>query len=242
MRSLRESIIALGLFLVGVLAVRSGVQAPLWTSALFVILFSIPLLLELWRSHRIRGLIGFGVIGIFAIVIETIGLITGFPYGEFVYGGMLGPQLPGGAPLLLPFAYVPLVFGAIALVRAAPGMRVLLAALLLVAIDLVLDPGAVAFGLWSFSGPAFLHGVPLSNFIGWLISGSIAVVLANLFVKPTPQMASTLLLHLAFWTGVVSASDYLIPTMIGVVLLIFTSRSRPFSSSRSVVVAEGSLR
>jgi bisanhydrobacterioruberin hydratase len=224
MKPFHTTIIALVLFILGAGAARSDVQAPLWTSAFFVVLFSVPLLIGLWRAHRARGLIAFAAIGVFGIAIETVGLITKFPYGEFVYGGLLGPLLPGGAPLLLPFAYVPLVIGAVSLVNTKPGLRIVLATLLLVAIDLVLDPGAVAFGLWSFAGPAILHGVPLSNFLGWLISGSIAVLITRALIDPTPALALSLLLHLSFWTGVVAGSDFLIPTLIGVVLMILVSR------------------
>jgi bisanhydrobacterioruberin hydratase len=225
MKPLQATITALVLFIVGVLAVRSEVQAPLWTSAIAVVLFSLPLIVGLWRAHRTKGLVAFAAVGVFGIAIETLGLITGFPYGEFVYGGMLGPLLPGGAPFLLPFAYVPLVIGAVALVDTKPGLRIVLATLLLVAVDLVLDPGAVAFGLWSFTGPAILHGVPLSNFLGWVISGSIAVLVTRALIDPAPQLALSLLLHLSFWTGVVAGSDFLIPTLIGVVLMIFVSRT-----------------
>lgn len=225
MKGIVPSLIALALFIMGVLAVRSGVEAPTWASPIFVVLFSVPLLVGVWRSHRIKGLLAFAAVGVFAIAIETVGLLTGFPYGEFTYGGMLGPLLPGGAPILLPFAYVPLVIGAVALVHAKPGLRVLLATLLLVAIDLVLDPGAVAFGLWSFTGPAILHGVPLSNFIGWLVSGSIAVLLTRAFIDPEPHLSYSLLLHVSFWTGVVAGFDLLIPTVVGVILMIFVTRS-----------------
>ena len=233
MRRIVPSLIALALFIIGVLAVRSGVAPPAWASPIFVVLFSVPLLVGLWHSHRIKGLLAFAAVGVFGIAIETVGLLTGFPYGEFTYGGMLGPLLPGGAPILLPFAYVPLVIGAVALVHAKPGLRVLLATLLLVAIDLVLDPGAVAFGLWSFTGPAILHGVPLSNFIGWLVSGSIAVLLTRVFIDPEPRLSFSLLLHVSFWTGVVAGFDLLVPTIVGVILMIFVTRSLRASADRS---------
>jgi putative membrane protein len=47
------------------------------------------------------------------------------------------------------------------------------------AIDLVLDPAAVALGLWQYSAAGVYYGVPLSNFAGWILSASVATVLVD---------------------------------------------------------------
>jgi putative membrane protein len=44
-----------------------------------------------------------------------------------------------------------------------------------VAMDIVLDPGAVSLGFWDFGGGAF-YDVPLSNYAGWVLSAIVAVV------------------------------------------------------------------
>jgi len=44
-----------------------------------------------------------------------------------------------------------------------------------VAMDVVLDPGAVSLGFWNFGGGPF-YGVPLSNYAGWVLSAIVAVV------------------------------------------------------------------
>lgn len=226
----RNYLIAAVLILFGALPIITGVNAPGWVSPIAVIAFSIPVLIALYRLERWRGIAAFAAVGIFAIIIETIGLHTGFPYGSFTYTDHFGLSLPGGAPLFLPFAYVPLVIGAVGLVRARPGLRIALATLLLVAVDLVLDPGAVAFGLWSYAAPGILHGVPLSNFIGWLISGAIATSIAYAFIRSNDRaLASSLLLHLSFWTGVVVASGFVIPSIIGLALTYGVARTAPFS-------------
>jgi putative membrane protein len=47
---------------------------------------------------------------------------------------------------------------------------------LIILVDLVLDPAAVSLGIWTYS-EGFFYGVPLSNFVGWLISGSLAILM-----------------------------------------------------------------
>jgi putative membrane protein len=46
--------------------------------------------------------------------------------------------------------------------------------------DVVLDPGAVALGFWSFEAGGF-YGVPASNYAGWVLSAVVTVFLLDAF-------------------------------------------------------------
>ena len=124
-----------------------------------------------------------GVVGLagYAYAIEVIGIETGIPYGEFYYGVDLGPML-GGVPLALPVFFLPLVLNAYLLCllllgdRAEQTLTRLLAVIALVlAMDVVLDPGAVALGFWRYPGGGAFYSVPLSNYAGWVLSATVAV-------------------------------------------------------------------
>jgi len=136
-----------------------------------------------------RAAIGLGLLTAYAYAIEFVGATTGVPYGEFAYGIDLGPMLFGLVPLGLPIFFIPLVVNAYLLVglllgEHADARPVRLASVigLVVGMDLVLDPGAVALGFWSYSaggaGGAF-YGVPWSNYAGWVLSATVAVVLLD---------------------------------------------------------------
>jgi putative membrane protein len=114
--------------------------------------------------------------------VEFLGVHTGVPYGEFYYGVDLGPTA-FGVPLGLPVFFIPLVMNAYLLVSLLLGERAasrplrlgsVVAAVL--AMDLVLDPGAVALGFWVYPGGGAYYGVPLSNYAGWVLSATVAVV------------------------------------------------------------------
>jgi putative membrane protein len=114
--------------------------------------------------------------------IEYLGVHTGVPYGEFYYGVDLGPTL-AGVPLGLPVFFIPLVMNAYLLVALLLGERARSRPLRLVsviaavlAMDLVLDPGAVALGFWVYPDGGLYYGVPLSNYAGWVLSATVAVV------------------------------------------------------------------
>jgi len=88
----------------------------------------------------------------YTYAIELFGVATGWPYGTFEYTVSLGPML-GGVPLALPVFFIPLVVNAYLLCllllgpRASNGwLRLATVIAAVVAMDVVLDPGAVALG------------------------------------------------------------------------------------------------
>lgn len=128
-----------------------------------------------------------GLVG-YTYAIEMVGVATDIPYGAFEYGIDLGPMV-AGVPLALPLFFIPLVVNAYLLtVLVAPRLttawwaRVPIAAAAVIAIDLVLDPAAVAIGFWAFDAGGAYYGVPLSNYLGWVLSGTVAVVAIDLAV------------------------------------------------------------
>ncbi|WEL23312.1 bisanhydrobacterioruberin hydratase [Candidatus Nanohalovita haloferacivicina] len=122
--------------------------------------------------------IGILAISLYAYLIEFVGLSTGWPYGDFSYLISLGPMVHG-VPVGLPVFFVPLVLNSFLLVRLYDlkdfWERFLAGVGLVLLIDAVLDPAAVALGIWSYGGGLF-YGVPLSNFTGWLLSASICLL------------------------------------------------------------------
>lgn len=142
--------------------------------------------LPLLEGSRART--GVAALILFTYLIELVGVSSGFPYGSFEYGISLGPMV-AGIPVGLPIFYLPLVLNAYLLVmlllpdrteRRAP--RILSVLVVLLLMDAVLDPAAVALNFWSYSG-GFFHGVPLSNFRGWILSGTVSILIMDLTFK-----------------------------------------------------------
>jgi putative membrane protein len=132
----------------------------------------------------------------YAYGIELVGVRTGWPYGEFAYGVDLGPMLFGDIPLALPVFFFPLVLNSYLLVLLLAGARArstafrLLATIATVlAVDLVLDPGAVAIGFWTYADGGPIYGVPLSNYAGWTLSATVAVVAFDRAFPREPLLA-----------------------------------------------------
>jgi putative membrane protein len=122
----------------------------------------------------------------YAYGVEFLGVTTGWPYGEFAYGVALGPMV-AGVPLALPVLFLPLVLNSYLLCLLLFGeatrsrwVRLPVVAGTVLAVDLVLDPGAVALGFWAYDAGGAYFGVPPSNYAGWALSATVTVVAFDL--------------------------------------------------------------
>jgi len=133
-----------------------------------------------------RAGLALGTLVAYTYVVEYVGATTGLPYGEFSYGVSLGPMLAGAIPYALPLFFIPLVLDSYLLCLLALGerarhaiLRIPTVAATVVAVDLVLDPAAVALGFWSFAAGGY-YGVPVLNYAGWALSAAVATTLIDL--------------------------------------------------------------
>ncbi len=140
--------------------------------------------------------------------IESIGLITWFPYGQFTYGSALWPITFTWVPYMLAMTWPPLVLWVWSLSNKIMDYKntrcttivynIFMQTLLLLLVDIILDPIAVAMKLWSYTNPWWRGGVPLSNFGGWLLSGSVAMFIVYFFMRKAGQKQYTGLRY-AWW-------------------------------------------
>jgi len=101
-------------------------------------------------------------------VVETIGTLTGFPFGAYTYLGRMGPQI-GPLPLAIPVAWWLVVGGFYLtgrrLLPLAPARMLCLGtALAATAFDYILEPFA-----WRVRGYWVWHdgAIPLQNYAAW---------------------------------------------------------------------------
>lgn len=207
---------------------RFGISAELWiVSVVFMMLFAAPSFISLYIADKKKAVITLVALGIFSLGIESFAIKTGFPYGSFYYGGGLGPKVFGLAPIMVPFAWVPLVIGTYSIAsRFMTDWRIIpTVAILLVIVDIVLDPGAYALNVWVWTPPGVFYGVPLQNYFGWFLSGLIgSAMMLRLFGKSMKAVVSStaelsLILTLTFWTGIAFWFQLWIPLIVGIALL-----------------------
>lgn len=144
----------------------------------------------------------FALVALTAVVFESIGVATGYPYGTYTYSDTLGPTLLG-VPFLVPLAWLMMAWPSWLLgellarpVRASfrRAARIGWAAAVFAAWDVVLDPQLVQAGYWTWANPApglpGIDTVPLTNLAGWLLAGAVLMTLLDALVGRTPAGGS----------------------------------------------------
>lgn len=143
---------------------------------------------------------------------ELAGTSVGLPFGEYHYSGMLGYRVLGLVPFPIPLSWFYMLVGSLAIVawlaRAADDGRTrwrwaLLAGVLMVAWDVSMDPAMVRTGHWVWGPGAMFrdaglpapvvgfftadvfYGMPLSNWMGWLLTATVVARLMLALVPPT---------------------------------------------------------
>ncbi len=136
---------------------------------------------------------------------ELLGVRTGWPFGHYEYAGTLGWQVVG-VPVLIPLAWSMMAYPCLLLGRRlsaqilAKGdlsrrrqlwsslISAAMSALALTSWDLFLDPQMVAAGHWTWitSSPALpgIPGIPVSNYLGWLLVSLAIMATAELVLPP----------------------------------------------------------
>jgi putative membrane protein len=209
-------------------------------SSIFVVLFALPsyyavTIAQGWK----RGLLILGVLGFYALLIESSAIHTGFPYGDFIYNDLLGQKVFGLTPWTVAFAWPPILLLSYwfahhctrRLLVQKTLKTLLLTAFFAMAIDLVLDPAAVNLGFWNWREPGFFYGVPLINFLGWLLSCFVGAAILHFLwrSKKLPESLSySGIAILWFWTIANIFMLQIIPAVVGFALLLLFFRKIQF--------------
>jgi putative membrane protein len=138
-----------------------------------------------------RALAAFATVAAATTVVEKVGTSTGVPFGRYRYTGALRPSV-AGIPVLVPLAWHAMALPAREAAHAALGprstapARVAMGSAALAAWDLFLDPQMVGEGYWEWAGRGRYRGIPLSNQLGWLLTGfGLMAALERLAPVPT---------------------------------------------------------
>ncbi len=127
--------------------------------------------------------------GIVTGLVERIGTRTGVPFGRYAYTDALRPQI-AHVPLIVPLAWfgmgLPAREAAHAALgrRSSPSTRIALGATAITAWDLFLDPQMVGEGYWAWARRGAYRGIPISNFVGWLVTGVGIMALLEAVLPP----------------------------------------------------------
>ena len=144
-------------------------------------------------------------VAVLGFTAEVIGVNTGRVFGHYTYGDTLGPKLLDAQPLVgvppligLNWLVVTYICGVLARYLPLTELaRTLVAALLMLGLDLCMEPIAGQYDFWHWSAGV----IPLQNFRDWFILACIMQMLFNRanFSKFNPLVPLVYLVQLLFF-------------------------------------------
>lgn len=141
------------------------------------------------------------VVMVAGFCVEVVGIRTNLLFGQYAYGEALGIKLLD-VPLLIGVNWLIVTYsaGVLAAYLPLPGfVRALVAALLMVGLDICIEPVAVHYDFWHWQYDV----IPLLNFKGWFAVSLILQVYFNRveFSRRNPLVPLVYLVQLLFFFG-----------------------------------------
>ncbi len=160
-----------------------------------------------WRTSLLIFAAAFSI----SLTAELTGTTTGYPFGPYSYTTQLGALIGGRVPFNIPTSWFFMLYASLAICGriltaddsgASKWRWAVLAAFVLTAWDVSMDPAMVATTHWLWHLPpsdgslvrsvflsGFFYGMPLTNWLGWLLTGCI-VARAMLAIVPPSRWAA----------------------------------------------------
>ncbi|HEX8348323.1 MAG TPA: carotenoid biosynthesis protein [Hymenobacter sp.] len=160
------------------------------------------LLLLAFQVDRSAAFIVFCItVAAVSFFVEVAGVQTGRLFGQYEYGNVLGWKWMS-VPLLIGLNWLMLTYmaGVLSCYLRVPGfVRALAAAVLVVGMDICIEPVAVHYNFWTWQYDV----IPMQNFKAWFALALILQVYFNrtYFVKRNPLVPFVYLLQLLFFFG-----------------------------------------
>jgi len=218
-----------------------------WPEGLLLVLTAATVIA--WLTRQLPGqnvMLAAVIIAVIGGAAQSLGALTGIPFGPYVYTKHIGQQLFHPLPWAVPLMWVTviLVSRGVARLMLRPwrktqtyGFRLIgLTMLLVVLLDVGLEVFATRVEQYWFWQPTKLqvnwYGAPGINFLGWAVTALLILAFATpalINKKPMPQPPSDyspltvwLLLNLLFATGAAAHQLWLAVGLIGLISVAVT--------------------
>ena len=175
------------LYVVGIAGLNSSYES--WFLALTPshLLISLFILLAVHPSWSLGQILVMLFVALAGFLVEVLGVNTGFPFGTYSYGEVLGVKILN-TPLLIGANWLMLIYATHGIARRVfnkPILVILLGSALMVALDLLLEPAAIHLGFWTWE----LAIPPLENYLAW---AAISAFFHLLFWKFVPKYSNNI--------------------------------------------------
>jgi putative membrane protein len=163
-----------------------------WFARLHIVVSAAVLGIYLLRRTGMKWIPAFAAVALVSFLSEHIGTGYGFPFSGYEYTSLLGLKVGGRVPFLIPISWFLMALPSWVLANllfrgpAKRIPRIILAAYLLTAWDLALDP-AMSFltPYWVWENPGPFYGMPWVNLAGWMGTGLVLMAVMEALRIPS---------------------------------------------------------
>lgn len=167
-------------YAVGIVGMLVPALFPLFITLVpFALILSFLTLIVFHHDRKLKSVFVFLAIYILGFAIEVIGVNTGSIFGEYAYGNSLGIKLLS-TPIIIGLNWLLLVYITASVFEPfkMPNLaKIVLASLLMVGYDFILEQVAPRLDMWQFSDGV----VPLQNYLVWFNFSIILHSLIKIF-------------------------------------------------------------
>lgn len=142
--------------------------------------------------NRLAALSSLVAVYAVSLASELMGTGWGVPFGPYSYTSLLGPKWFELVPLLIPLSWFTMSWACwtMACQHRSGVLAIMLATVLLVSWDLLLDPAmskVTSYWVWGEAGS--YYGMPWMNLFGWGVTGLVLFIVLNpLVARPKTSM------------------------------------------------------
>ncbi|MEW6716989.1 MAG: carotenoid biosynthesis protein [Chloroflexota bacterium] len=192
MHTYRLSLAVLGMYIILsvylIVVTQLDFPFPVWAGFLHPLLALVFVLLHAGKRQgwRLTVLFLAVVVGV-TLLVESLGVLTGWPFGRYHYTHRFGSLFLGLVPCVIPVIWLNMVYPSCLMA----GMilpphwniwkwRVAVAALggvIMTSWDTVVDPVMVYRGHWVWENEGWYFGIPLQNYLGWWLTTFVVLLL-----------------------------------------------------------------
>ena len=181
-----------------------GLFQPKWRETFLptsgIVLYLSTIIMALSSNNKSNFLAFMAIAFIIGFGTEAIGVNTGYLFGNYNYVSNLGPKLLN-VSIVIGLLWGVLALGAASIVDRIVifnKAKVFFGALLMLVVDIIMEPVAIASEFWSWNG----GDIPLYNYVCWfLIALLLQLILRKLKLNEKNKVYDTLVILIIVFFG-----------------------------------------
>ncbi len=185
-------IVITAFYFFGIVGILSEYKGWFVEKTAFNLSLSFLILILYQKNYSLLLLWGFLFCYLIGFIAEYLGVNFGLIFGSYIYPDTLGPQI-GGVPMIIGINWFLITFCVASIIfpiKLHIILKILLATVITVLIDFMIEPVAMALDFWNWEN----NEIPIQNYIGWAIISFLIYSFYAIIKIPTANKIALMLL------------------------------------------------